>query len=600
MAHATLLVTRGRSLPAALPELFRACLERSLPPGLDRAPVEVQQDGGLLLGVVNPVGSVLRSGGAACLGRLAEAPASWHRPGGAVPAGAFVLLRSDRDRVELVSDPVASRSLWYGSTPEWFLASTQQRPLVALLGAFELDRRVLPWVLSSGYPGHGLSWDRRISLLPAGSVLRWDRRSWRGEVRSERIEIGPAEAGSRSGEDGDGGREETRLRRVLEERVPLYGRDPLGQGDLSRWVMTLSGGFDSRVVLHSLRSSGLGRSVTWGVAGSEIAAGTDARVAERIARELSLDHRFWPLDPPPGRGDRVLESFVLQAEGRIDHLSGYTDGFRLWRRLWQEGTVGIVRGDEAFGLIGLRVEGPGDVRPAVGGATVRDFRNLRPFAEAIEEACGAQEWPGELERRSGESLAQWRDRLHQQYRIPLVMGALNALKASYLEICNPLLDREIVRVTRTLPDPSRREKRTFKKIARGSVPGIPLATSRGGVVDLLAREEAVALVEDVLGSRLLRDLLPGELVDAVRQGWRAARGRHPAGAGEGLQSWLERRLKLGLRKALPAALTTALRRKVRPPLLPPATLAFRLYLAARTVEIFREEARWGRRRRSRS
>ncbi|HJW75750.1 MAG TPA: hypothetical protein VJ787_08805, partial [Thermoleophilia bacterium] len=73
--------------------------------------------------------------------------------GSGAPDGSFVIVRDGRRFLELVSDIVGSRTLWYVLTDQAFLASTSQRALVALLGDFALSRVAVAWMLSSGSLG---------------------------------------------------------------------------------------------------------------------------------------------------------------------------------------------------------------------------------------------------------------------------------------------------------------------------------------------------------------------------------------------------------------------------------------------------------------
>ena len=78
------------------------------------------------------------------LGYLYDRSGNWNEPLTGFPDGSYAIFRSNDDYFEAVTDPVASRTIWYYFDKEWFIASTSQRAIVTFLGSFNFDERVIP------------------------------------------------------------------------------------------------------------------------------------------------------------------------------------------------------------------------------------------------------------------------------------------------------------------------------------------------------------------------------------------------------------------------------------------------------------------------
>ena len=139
--------------------------------------------------------------------------------------------------------------------------------------------------------------------------------------------------------------------------------------DLDRWVLTISGGLDSRALLAFLVEAGVRpRCVTWTTRASLRNPLSDASIARRVARHYGVDHELLILDDADADPDTILSRFVAADEGRNDEMAGYLDGFALWRRLTLAGVEGIVAAIESMGGR-WRPRTVQDVRYADAGAT---------------------------------------------------------------------------------------------------------------------------------------------------------------------------------------------------------------------------------------
>jgi hypothetical protein len=451
-------------------------------------------------------------------------------------------------------------------TDDFFAASTSQRALVMLLGSFEFNPRVVSWMLTTGTTGPGESWDCRIRCLSGASRVVLDRMAWTLTERSETIRFQPSDASP-----------EDHREHIVDALRKTVSAVDVSNPDLA---ITLSGGVDCRTILSMLPSTRGLRAVTWGLRASLDQPSNDASVAQRLAKHFGLAHHYFETDLPEEPVERILDRFVANGEGRIDHISGYVDGFALWRKLVGVGVHGIIRGDQSFGR--KKVRSPSEVRASAEMPLWADYVGLPPLRQfGFPEQSLAEQW----ERQTGESLETWRDRLQQQYRIPYVLGALSDLKLAYVEIVNPLLANSVVALIRTLPDELRTNKILLKAIARSIGPNIPFAT-----------DIATQPGDDVLRSprvvQMLREHLSGDSTEP------AIPSAFAAFALDGLaKDRADSRLMITTRarNAAKAWVPAWIRRlrTVRPQSAQPNAnrIAFRVYLVSSAHRLYSEDAR---------
>jgi hypothetical protein len=179
------------------------------------------------------------------LGCLYGDEQGWEKPQGRYPDGSYAMLRNSADRLEVVSDAAASRTLWYYFDEEYFVASTSQRAIVMFVGGFQFNEEVIPWVLSTGTLGPERSWDRRIRRLPPESSLLLDKRCWSIRLDREPVVFAP-ERTSRAAQEELLGNEIRAVVRSLSHARHVSFHD---------YVLPLSGGYDSRAILCFLREA---------------------------------------------------------------------------------------------------------------------------------------------------------------------------------------------------------------------------------------------------------------------------------------------------------------------------------------------------------
>ena len=541
-----------------------AIADRLLPDNIQHKAPRILQSGGIVAGISNPTDLIAARGTSVAAGHLVD-PSEWEKPGTGRPDGAYALFRSDDAVVEIVSDTLASRTVWYVMTDEMFIAATSQRAIVALLRSFHFNPAVVPWILATGSLGPGLSWDRRIRHVAGATTVTLDRIAWSVTERTE-----PTRFVSRIASDSEN------ERRVADALTHAIGAAEVAD---PRWAITLSGGVDCRVILSLLKDTTGLRAVTWGLRKSLEDPTSDAQVAKRLAQHFRLEHLYLETDLAEEPIDRVLARFVANGEARIDHLSGYADGFQLWRRMVDVGIQGIIRGDQVFGMKPVR--SPRDVRARVGLPLWSDFRELPPLDRF---GLLAPDLPAELEPLAGESLDTWRDRLHEKFRVPFVYGALSDLKLPYVEILDPLLSGGLIELIRQLPDALRTNKLLLRRIAHSLAPAIPFATSVAiqPAGEILRSPTVVEFLRDSLRDQSLGSAIPREFTDFVDTGL-VQSAMNPRLAAR-------RRLRRAVKSVIPSW-AERLRHRAAPSAEPDRNmLALRVYLVSQAGRMYAEDA----------
>jgi hypothetical protein len=482
MVRAVLVAARHPGQPNRLDAYGHALNRKLTGDNIGPRPPAVFRRDGISAALLNANGAARLQGASIAIGTLLEPRDDWHVPRAPLPDGSFALLRADEGHVELAADSVASRTLWYTLTDQELIVSSSQRAVVTLLGSFEPNRAALPWMLSSGTLGPTAAWDRRIHRLQPGERVLLDRASWRLTTTVEPAQFAADETASRA----------AHLERLSAAVANACRRWSF---DARKWVLTLSGGWDSRSLLCMLRERGI-ETVTWGRPDSAEQDGSDAQVARQVAAALAVPHRFFAIAACCAP-DVALDRFLAAGEGRVARISGYIDGFDVWKTLFDEGYDGVIRGDEAFGSI--PVTSPYGARWTASLTTLDDYYTAAE-REAFE--LPEQKLPQRLERGRKETLATWRDRLYQQFRVPTVLAGLTDLKSAYVEVGNPLLSQSVLDCVRALPDELRTGKCLWKEVVEAQLPNMALATRVAipSLKEFLSDRRAVELMLDELSS----------------------------------------------------------------------------------------------------
>ena len=523
------------------------------------------------IGIANDNSCLIHRDCCLLLGVLYEAEANWAEPDTGAPDGSYAIFRTSSNFCEILSDPAASRTIWYYFDHEVFVASTSQRAIVMFLGSFVFDERVIPWMLSSGSLGPEFSWDRRIHRLRPESSLLLNRSSWTVSKTQAAIEF-------------------TEIKRTpFQHRAHLTQAiratiNSVAKFRLDAWALPLSGGYDSRALLSFLAeheyARGHLRTLTWGLKESISEPDNDAHVAARLAEYYGVPHHYYHTNVSEQPIERIIERFVTCGEGRIDHLSGYMDGFQIWKGLFDSGVMGILRGDEAFGW--RAVSSRQDVLASVGCTMCRDYANLETVEDDYE-VC-PQSFPADLEITKYESLHAWRDRLYHVYRLPTILAALSDLNLPFVEQATPLLSRHILHCVRTLPDELRTGKALFKTVVDDVSPAISYARhgATASAKAILTRPDLVRFLREQIESESAKQLFSEAFVHRILNGIKTTetapqdhKKSRSASLAKFARRFVKRKLKEGRRK----------------PNLDGNKLAFRVFLIVRMHDLLSKDGK---------
>ncbi len=429
------------------------------PGNISPRPTRLIKTHGLRAAIVNPTNNGVRvAEGGLLLGGVIGQAGRWWDVASEPPDGTYALARYSGATVELLSDITASRTIWYACDEERLVVSTSQRAVVALLGDFDLDPAAVSWLLSSGSLGPECSWDSRLRRLPGDARLVLDRQAWRTTLEQRPAMFEP-------------------VARSRQQHLELL-RDAIAWScealdvDTERWLLPLSGGLDSRLILAFMARSGRRpRCVTWTMRRSLKNPLSDACVARLLARRFGAEHTYAFLDDAHKVDEAALERFVEAGEGGTEDFAAYVDGCAMWSGFFAAGVSGVIRGDEPLGAR-RRAASLDGARRAGAGTMVADY----PQGHLMRRlGLVDQDWPARLRPRADEGFEAYRDRMSHEGMIPKALAPLTGLKCRYLEVVNPLLSRRILAVVRTFPDELRRYGSAFSAIADRESRPIPLA-----------------------------------------------------------------------------------------------------------------------------
>ena len=436
-----------------------------------------------------------------CIGVIIPKTQNWYKPGSRIPGGTYTMVRADENLVELISDMSASRTLYYRIFDDILVASTSQRAVMHFSDSFQPDKDALLWMLSSGTLGPKQSWDERIKVLPPSGELVLKRSNWKTDLNTNKVPYKPVQ------------RSKSELLSELDENLHQTISDM--NLDYSNWVLPLSGGVDSRALLHLLQDKKEMITITWGTPDSIKEKENDAYIARELAKEYGFDHEFHSKPEVPNNIDRFFDRYLTAGEGRTDSIAGYTDGFKVFEDLVSKDIKGMIRGDHVFGYDGLTPFT--NVRRVMGSGTLEDVMLIDDSLSDLDMIPWAEEqyFPKDLQKRPDESREDWRDRLRLYLQIPSNLASLSALKTPYLEIVNPFLSKNILNIARSLPAGLRDNKKLWKDYVLSKTPDIPLATEDGnpGYGTILKDPDMISYIKNNIDSTESRELLGNDLLD---------------------------------------------------------------------------------------
>lgn len=561
-------------LPATIKKNISETCKILNPDNIKSIEPKTYNDEHVAYGITNPIDAINEFNGSFYLGELYQDKTEWYKPSKGLMDGSYAMFRHSTNLFQIISDPAGSRTIWYYFDKELLISSTSQRAIIALLGSFEFNNKVIPWVLSTGTPGPGLSWDKRIKQLSPDSAVTLDKSSWTLSYQSN----------SRDFKVSNYSNEEhfEKLKSVL---FDTFSQLKL---DFSNWILPLSGGYDSRGILCLLRETSINfkrlKTVTWGLQTSLFQPGNDAFLAAELSKTMNVSHKYYTTDISDEPVSKIVSQFLTLGEGRIDHIGGYMDGFRIWKDLFEDGVKGIIRGDEGFGFFQLSTAK--SIRHTINCGLCEDYANLTNYREF---GFPEQVMPDTLIRQKGESLATWRDKVYHEFRMPVIHPALSDLKLAYVEIINPLFSRKILQVVRMLPDHLRTNKFLFTKIVNLLSPNVDYAKdiAIGSLGNILKQKDFVEIIVEELSSEQAKSILPEEFLNQVLQDIKTEKQIESVKPKPADITKLASKLK----SMIPSHIKITIRDMIIPLKLDSNVLAFRVFIISRMNEMLKVDAK---------
>ena len=546
-------------------------IHKLVPDNIPDARCKVVGNGHIIYGISTHSPKIPEAGDSVCMGIVYDSPGKWWKPRTGHPEGTYAIFRADEDYVEAITDFACTRAIWYYKDDNIFVSGTSQRAVINIVGRFELERRNIPWMLSSGALAPSLSWCKNIHFLDPNGELLLDRNTWELTKRSVKAEFPLAKSPDAECE--------------LNLKKSLLNSFSSLDIDLSKWILPLSGGYDSRAIACLLKETGKDisrlESITWGTRGSEKNKTADGYVGAVTAKSLGLPHKFLATDDVNEPVEKIFNRFILCGEGRTDNIGGYSDGMNIWKNIFESGKYGIIRGDETFGMFPSKNFSRG--RLLAGCHLCSDFSNLENYEQYGFEK---QVLPDYLkEDPANDTPGLYRDKLYQEFRMPVTMSALSDIKYAYTEVLNPFLTGKIVKQSRTLPDHLRNDKVLFKKIIDEISPKIPYAIEQSTNVDILKTAPAIKILSNEMSLDYMKELFPEEFLNKIITKLQ----RPPAP----LKKDLAEKLKAVLSRNLPVAVKDLFKKGMPKPAVDTGVLAFRIYITGKMYKMFLDDIKQG-------
>ncbi len=474
-------------------KIFQIIEQRILPDNIVPNKMKLLETRDSLATIYNPVSTIKIEGTSLCLGYSPNS--NWHvmnKCGGDLD-GSFAILRNNNNFFQIVSDMVASRTLWYYFNESVFIVSTSQRAIVSYLGNFEFDARIIPWMLASGTIGPGFSYDKRLQMVKANSLITLDKASWTIDIDTKKIKLNKF-----NGSKCD-------AKRILIETLEHVFTNL--QLDKSKFILPLSGGYDSRGILLFLTNINRLKTVTWGSAESRNNKESDSFIAKELAEKLQVENVFFESYNSSTPIKEILSRFLICSEGRIDHIGGYLDGMQMWKTFFESKYETIIRGEE---LLGLSIAKSFFIARREEGLTfLSDYYNIdNSIIKALEKQTIPAEW-------YNNDIYTYKGYLALNYEHPVIFAALNDIKTAYTEVFSPLLSSSIINVISTMFDERIiGNKKIFKEIVIDRCPDIPLASqgSNKQISDLFYTSEFISEINKTFNKAIENNYFQNDLI----------------------------------------------------------------------------------------
>ncbi len=421
----------------------------------------------------------------------------------------LALMEPERHRLTLVADRTASLPVFHTQAGKLFAFAPEIKSLLNLPGQRrEINPEAVSDFLSTGGILGGKSLVKDIHLLRPGQVLKvespvpQERQYWKFAFADRRDERDPSLL-------------QENLYQLILQALERQARRQVSS------AVTLSGGYDSRFLLHCLRQLYPDRplrTITWGI--DENRPESDARVARRTAEYYRTDHTFFELQAEAL--PQHFPTFVRLSEGRVDAAGNYPEGLRIFERIRGEiGVEVLYRGNEFFGARAKVTRSKeGFYTAFIPDLALQpySFTYLRPQVRRRLVELGVNERRRLEQSCPHDHPVDRKDYLFITERVPSYQSPLTQLKRQLIEERNPFLDNDIIEFVRRLPPARRIWKELFTQTVRRYMPLDEIGMAKHvSLIDWNARLQSEAQLQSFVREILLvRNNGFDELLDRPR------------------------------------------------------------------------------------
>jgi asparagine synthase (glutamine-hydrolysing) len=220
---------------------------------------------------------------------------------------AAVIYDIDRQMLTLIADRYGLKHL-YWTCQDGVLAWASELKAFLALPNFQpmIDRDAINDFFSAGYLTENKTWFEQVTLLPVGSVLKWDLRRRKAEV-TEYWSWDMIEPLDRSYDEG------ALVEELAQRFIKAVKRRVRSE---ERMGITLSGGLDSRALLAAMPRGGRDiPAVTFGSKGCE-----DVRIAARVAALKGVSHHVFEMQTDNWLAPRIEGVWWTDGMDNLLHL----------------------------------------------------------------------------------------------------------------------------------------------------------------------------------------------------------------------------------------------------------------------------------------
>lgn len=493
--------------------------------------------------------------------------------------GSYAVITQVDNDITFFTDQFGSRTLWYYIDSDSIIVSTSQRAIVALKQSFHLNQEAIGWFLSSGCQGPFISWDKDIHQVKPHLEYKFDISSWRLNYE-QKPGMDLPKSGSTNWSDYLTLFKDT-VSRSLNEIINLENEYEI--------LLPLSGGFDSRLLLGFISNSNLlskVKLINWGVK-QELGLFDDKQAALRIAKYYNKDILNLYLPNEVNNIDEVLNKFIKACEGRIDHFNAFTDSFKIWENITYVGYPFIIRGDIPYPA-GYCISEK-QIRELLGLQIFNDYNNHNDFDFSNYSDLQYKDFSYQ---EPSESLIRWRDRTFAATRVPFILSAFSQQISAYTENRVPMMNWSLYKLYMGLPDKRKRDKahivKLWKRYERSEV-------SPNAVSSLLSmnsyfeNNKGVAYLINELKRIEETNLISTQLIEDVKM--RLLNYNNKPNYSQNYINLFKNRAKHWVSSKLPPLVKAKLKAR-RPVNIPEITLAYRIVMIEKTINMFKSDSQY--------